>query len=916
MIRVSKLQTRITRRMVTLFALCAVLPVAAALLVAYEQVHEALVAQRIAQLREVAGGYGAALVDRLDAANAVARAGAPVTASEYFRAGVALAPGGERVLFGRPARTPNPDQIVRLEEKLATGSGALAVIRNADGSAAVWLVRDYGSRRLALELDPKYLWAVDDLPYLTDICVIGADAAPMSCTKPLPDNALLAVRGRLAGQTDGHVAWKNESGRYLTGFTEMFLRGRFATEPWTIVATQPERHALAPVAEVGRLVLPVVLIALLAAALLGMVQVRRTLAPLRTLVDAAARIGAGDFASRVPEARDEFGELAGAFNVMSARLGRQFKALSAHSEIDGAILSGADQSHLTALVLRRMAELVPADRHHLLLADPDAEGIYTVHSVAGPSEIALEPGEVQRLLAAPGGTGGLNGLPGHTVFALPIVLNNKLAGALALAYDTERRPGREEVLVLRDLSDRVAVALATARRDRELQRRAHYDSLTQLPNRLLGLDELERAVGAAERSQRLLAVLFIDLDGFSDVNDSVGHAAGDKLLVQAASRLRRCVRRSDIVARLGGDEFAVVLPEVRDPSDAAKAADKIIGALSAPFQVGTNVFVSAGIGIAIYPADGSSAEELLRHADLAMYRAKSAGSGQVAFFEASMNAEIRRRVDLERELRIALDKGHFMLHYQPQMDVKSGLIVGCEALIRWIHPQRGLVPPHQFIDFAESSGLIEEIGRWALRAAATQFVSWSAQGVRLGYVSVNVSPRQLRNARFIQTVDAVLQGYLMPAARLRLEITETAIMDAGAVEANLAALSELGIPLELDDFGSGYSSLAQLQRLPIAGIKLDRGFIRTMETNASTQAVVRAAIDMAHALGKTVVAEGVEHAGQLNLLRAMGCDTVQGHYVSSPVIASKFVELLQTHGSADDSLAPGLDQPRVVRPVQ
>jgi EAL domain-containing protein (putative c-di-GMP-specific phosphodiesterase class I) len=326
--------------------------------------------------------------------------------------------------------------------------------------------------------------------------------------------------------------------------------------------------------------------------------------------------------------------------------------------------------------------------------------------------------------------------------------------------------------------------------------------------------------------------------------------------------------------------------------------------------------VSAGIGIAIYPADGSSAEELLRHADLAMYRAKAAGSGQVAFFEASMNAEIRRRVDLERELRIALDKGHFMLHYQPQMDVKSGLIVGCEALIRWIHPQRGLVPPHQFIDFAESSGLIEEIGRWALRAAATQFVSWSAQGVRLGYVSVNVSPRQLRNARFIQTVDAVLQGYLMPAARLRLEITETAIMDAGAVEANLAALSELGIPLELDDFGSGYSSLAQLQRLPIAGIKLDRGFIRTMETNASTQAVVRAAIDMAHALGKTVVAEGVEHAGQLNLLRAMGCDTVQGHYVSSPVIASKFVELLQTHGSADDSLAPGLDQPRVVRPVQ
>jgi EAL domain-containing protein (putative c-di-GMP-specific phosphodiesterase class I) len=286
-----------------------------------------------------------------------------------------------------------------------------------------------------------------------------------------------------------------------------------------------------------------------------------------------------------------------------------------------------------------------------------------------------------------------------------------------------------------------------------------------------------------------------------------------------------------------------------------------------------------------------------------MYRAKATGRGQVAFFEASMNAEIRRRIELERELRQALDKGQFVLHYQPQLDLKTGRIIGAEALIRWMHPRRGLVPPLQFIDFAESSGLIEEIGRWAMRAAATQYVSWCAQGVRIGHVSVNVSARQLRNAKFTQTVDAVLQGYLMPASALRLEITESAIMDQAAAEVSLAALSALGTPLELDDFGSGYSSLAQLQRLPISAIKLDRGFVRSMESSESAQAVVKAAIDMAHALGKSVIAEGVEQAGQAALLRGMGCDVIQGHYVSAPVLPAKFVELLSAYGAATSSAA-------------
>ena len=603
---------------------------------------------------------------------------------------------------------------------------------------------------------------------------------------------------------------------------------------------------------------------------------------------------------RVPEARDEFGELASAFNAMSSRLGRQFNSLAAHAEIDAVILSGTDLARVIAIVLRRMAELVPAERYHLLLAEHEADCIYAVHSTAGPSELELPDADVRRLLAAPDGAQGLHGISGRSVYALPIILRNALAGVLALAYDDERQPGPDEIPPLRDLADRVAVALATAGRERELDHRAHYDSLTELPNRRLGLDALARAVGAAERNRRSLAVLFVDLDGFSDVNDSAGHAAGDELLVQAAARLRNCVRKSDIVARLGGDEFAVVLPEVRDAADAARAARKIVEALSAPFQVGANVFLSAGVGVALYPSDGASAEELLRHADLAMYRAKSAGRGQVAFFEASMNAEIRRRVELERELRVALEEEQFVLHYQPQFDLRTGRIVGAEALIRWMHPQRGLVPPLHFIEFCEASGLIEEVGRWVLRAAAAQFVTWRAQGVAIGRVSVNVSPRQFRNPGFARSVAHVLRDYQMPAAALRLEIIETAVMDHDAVKANLVRLTALGVSLELDDFGTGYSSLAHLQRLPIAAVKLDRAFIRSIETNTNALAVVRAAIDMAHALGKSVVAEGVEHAGQVALLQKIGCDMMQGFLLSPPVTAEKFVEVLNA-GAAESA---------------
>jgi diguanylate cyclase (GGDEF)-like protein len=911
------LGTKVARRVFALFVLGALVPVAAAIALLYGSVRDTLISQRTDLLRGAAANFATALVDRLAIAESVMQSTAerllagtgPVR--QYFGAALIYERGKARVIFGEPGRYPEAPLGAGDEERIDAGETALVVLGAETPSSGVWLVRNVGGRRLALELNREFLWSVQDaLPVLTDICVYARSGAVLHCTRQLPRTVPAEFHTRSAGAESALVTWDDRGTPMLSARRELFLRGKFGAPPWEIYVTQPETHALDAAESVTRAVVPVVILSLLIAALLGLVQVRRTMRPLQDLADVAARVGTGDFKARFAEQRDdEFGALAQSFNAMSGRLGRQFSALSAHAEIDAAILSSADVAQVAAVVLRRLTALVHADKHLLLLADVTTPGQYRVHSGTDDDwldghELAIPPAEAARLLAALEGIrlagdgdsalAALAGLRTRHAFAVPIVSDEKLAGALVLAYVDDRVPNADDIVLLRDFGDRLAVALGIARRDRELDRRAHYDALTQLPNRVLGMRELGRAVAAAARQKRSLAVLFVDLDGFSAVNDSLGHAAGDQLLVQSAARLKASVRESDIVARLSGDEFAVVLTEVRDGADAAVAARHVIAALSGSSALGSGTaFVSASIGIAIFPSDGDRAETLLQHADMAMYRAKQQGRGQCAFFEASMNAEVQRRIELEGELRVALEREEFELHFQPQLDLRSARLVGGEALIRWRHPAKGLVPPLQFIAQAEMNGLIEPIGRWALETACAQFILWRGQGVPIEYVSVNVSPRQLRNPDFVRTVSETLARAGMPAAALRLEVTESAVIDDhGAARANLAALVALGIRLELDDFGTGYSSLAYLQSLPVAAIKLDRAFTRDMESRANALAVVQAAIDMAHALGKVVVAEGVETAGQLALLQRLGCDAIQGYHVGRPVPADEFAQTL------------------------
>ncbi|MCL4801249.1 MAG: EAL domain-containing protein [Burkholderiales bacterium] len=922
---VASLGTRVARRVLALFLVCALLPVIAVLLLSYAHVQRSVTDQRHAQLSQLADQYGANVLERLLLARNLSRAlvaapqrGARDDLGRYFEAVAVVDPGGvTRFVHGEGSDVP-PDAAA-LADKPPAEKPALRTSRAASGARAVWLftTTEAGTQRPALiaaRIARGYLWgAPDDLPYLTDVCVLDGMPEPLHCSEPLPAPALRGVRAEVARATAGQLAWTVGGTAHVGSYRELFLPGQFDAPSWTIVAGQPEAHALAPARAVRELVLPVGLLGLLIAMLLSLVQVRRTMGPLAELTDATKRIAARDFDSRVGVSRDdEFGELAQAFNTMSARLGRQFHALDALASIDAEILSKVDLDRIVSILLGRMKAVVDADWRLVLLAEDAGSGVFRPRSddAAGlnlQQSIELPPEEAVRLAGAPDGVA--LGRPqdsdplarpfadtgAASLFAVPIALDSALAGVIVLGYREERTPTVDEVRLVRDLGDRVAVALATAARDRALYRQAHYDALTQLPNRLHFMELFARETGRAERQGTRLALLFVDLDGFSAVNDTLGHAAGDELLVHSAARLRACVRKADLVARLGGDEFTILLPDLREPNDAAIVSQHVIDVLSQPFTLaGTETFVAASIGIALFPGDGATPEELLQNADMAMYRAKEQGRGTHVFFEEAMNREARRRADLDRELRYALDEGQFLLYYEPQLDVRTGRIAGAEALIRWHHPERGLVPPGQFIPITEDTGLIEQIGEWVLQEACAQFVAWRAAGLDLGHMSVNVSPRQFHRRVFPEIVGRVLRASGMPAERLQLEVTEGVLVDqTGSADSTLAQLVRLGPRLAIDDFGTGYSSLAYLKHLPVSTIKLDRSFIRDIVASEDSRAIARSVIAMVQALRKEIVAEGVETSDQLKLLVRWGCDSAQGYYLGRAMPPADFDRLVR-----------------------
>ncbi len=526
---------------------------------------------------------------------------------------------------------------------------------------------------------------------------------------------------------------------------------------------------------------------------------------------------------------------------------------------------------------------------------------YTTQELIGkPASVLMPEGEIDRVRAwlnenmKPDGT--FRGLENRMIDKSGRLRWQRVSGVPLYDADGNRighRGTAQDVTDLKESEERI-IKLATR------------DSLTELPNRLLFQDRLEQSIQNAKRENTSVAVLFIDLDRFKNVNDSLGHETGDSLLKEVAARMSQCIRSSDTVARLGGDEFVICLAHLSNPADATKVARKITEAMARPFEIEEQqINTSSSIGISLYPADAHDASTLLRNADTAMYHAKERGRNNYQFFSADMNERAMIRHAVEVALRKAIEREEFALVYQPQTRVSDSAVIGAEALLRWRHPERGLVTPIEFIRVAEDSGLIEPIGQWVIKAACTQLRRWQDSGYAPIRIAINISARQLLDPEaFLEYVTRTIAECKVDPRQIELEMTESLLLDH--FEANammLHRLGQSGVRIAVDDFGTGYSSLSYIKRLPIDSIKIDRSFIRDIETDHDDAEIIRAIIAMAHGLKLRVTAEGVETARQLAALQQLACDEYQGYLVSEPIDAQRFAERFLTKGVVGDNAA-------------
>ncbi len=846
---------------------------------------------------------------------------------------------GARIpIFGRLAENPLDDH--GLDEDLALGLPAIVTRERHGLPARVYILRRIDRRggvrgTLAGEVSPEFLWGTLDqsMPSARTVISVVDDAGkvlfastagtPASRDTMAADEEFLQNLARpTADSLDPAVS---DSGTYVSSAWPLVLDEVFAASNWQLVLSQSKADVLGPMAEFTPTFVAVVVISCLAALLLSINQIRRGLVPLEELQKGTRRIAQRDFGSRVTvNSGDEFEDLGASLNLMALQLDRQFQALATAAEIDRAVLSTTDVAGIIDTLIARVPDICPCDMVCITLVAPDGTKSLpgVLHDYRDGTvqhlRVDLRSGDVQDLLAgsesltlhapdqparaylAPMGARGAT-----SFFVLPLRYQAQLIGVIALGDCAAPQHSDECRLQARRLADQAAVALTNARMLDQVRTLAFVDSLTGLPNRLSYKERLSQALNDAHRNEKLVAAFFIDLDHFSRINDTLGHDAGDQLLQQVAVRLRSSCRGRDDqvspaaemiapeVARLGGDEFTVIMPGLVNAQDAGKLARRILSSLAHPMRVaGQEVFINASIGIAIYPFDGEDLETLLMHADTAMYKAKEQGGSCYQSFSRAMSATALHRLTLENDLRRALDRDEFELHYQPIVTSSTGAIAGAEALIRWRHPELGLLLPSEFIALAEENGLIVPIGEWVLRTACMQNRAWQAGGLSPIRVVANLSSRQLKRT-LADTVGRALEAAALDARYLGLELTESMLVHHEKEGTDtLHALRAMGLYLAVDDFGTGYSSFSYLKHFPLDALKIDRSFVREIASVPDDAAITTAITAMGHALGLRVVAEGVETEEQRDLLRRQGCDEMQGYLFSRPVGADEFAKLI------------------------
>jgi diguanylate cyclase (GGDEF)-like protein len=778
-----------------------------------------------------------------------------------------------------------------------------------------------GGLLLVAELAPAYIWgSAESFAPGLDYCVMSAAGVALSCSR---HTALASVNRTIPDTRHTRSAfftWHANDGDHPAHYATVSLASSFGSGDWIVVARDRSAAGVITLNQFALAAAAIVLLSLAMVALLASGQIRRTLAPVAMLVADAAEMQAKGVGvrARVPP-DDELAGVAHALNAMAARQQSQAAAIATLIELDQAVLTRANLDASMRMLLDRIPRTSSVDtasvtvfeptqgvQSHTLLQDyhdgqPPTLRVDAVPRDAVASALAGRTSHwaPKRELLEMGLEVLLPQLARHFLL-LPVTVDNGLIALLTLGYRDRQSLPADEVILPRKLADRLGVAAVSARQTQALIRQAHIDPLTQLFNRATLETRLKQALAEAKRSRQRLAVVLISLYRFAEINDTLGHAAGDEVLQEAARRLLACSRKTDTLARMGGNHLAVVLMDLVNNRQAVQFGMQVLGVLAKPFRVsGQERHLAASVGISVYPNHNTVASLLLRHANTALSRAEQAGGNQVVFYEEQMSHEATARATLEAELRTAVERGTFLLHYQPRVELASRRVTAAGATLCWQHPVGGLVWPEQFMPIAEETGLIAPIGAMALRIACKQLCAWDGATLGIARLALKISARQLGQAEFFSVVEEALCDARLAPERLELEVGEDVLTNNVRMHVDtLTKLARLGVRLAVDDFGGGRHALAKITQLPFHAVKLGKPLIGELHGGSAAAVVVRGLIDMAHGLDKEVIADAIDTEHQLAHLQAFGCDHVQGSFFSLPLASAEFdafVAAFQSH---------------------
>ncbi len=931
----TSLRSQVSRRIFGLFIISALVPILTITLISFNQVSKQLEKESRKQIYRESRATGLILYDRLLSlesnlkliANALQSSENRISLKDdkwlrsiYSAVYIVNKDSSLFSLFGETQElaTLNQQQL----EHIDSGNTLLQTSISPEGHSVFLLVTALNPGQ-----STSHLVGQVNLEYIRELgihspdiyCLLGQEGKIHFCSDPFAELANNDSNSKLEFSTNENFSNVKIDGQlYGANSWDVFLEAHFGHESLSVLIAKPNQTLLEALEEYKNIFPQTLIITGLLVALLSINQIRRSMVPLEKLMDGTNKIARGDFGFKIDiDSGDEFEKLGNSFNVMTERLDEQFRVMKALSIIDRLILSSLDRNYIVETLLQHLHNIVNADYVSVVMLDDcdNEKALMSINrkndaSVESDIAVNLSREELNQLENCPNYlitdkanpksyTESLIDLGGETFLVLPVRNKEGLIALICISTSETIEHNETIIVKLHEIADRVAVALSNAAWEEQLYHQAHHDALTQLPNRSYFRARLEQEFEVANRSSSYLSILFIDLDRFKDINDSLGHVFGDEVLVQVASILGECVRKSDTVARFGGDEFIVLvsssetLPDITGKS--ARLATRIINRMQESFSVeGRDVYITPSIGIAVYPRDADDFDELLKNADSAMYSAKDSGRACYRFYTSEFNNDALQILELGNDLRHAIANNELSLIYQPKISCHTGEVTGAEALVRWKHPRHGFVEPSLFVSMAEDSGLIIDIGKWVLTTACEQSKKWETTLGKHIPIAVNISAEQFRHSNLFETFRQVIQDSHVAPGAIELEITEgLTIENLDKTIKVLNKFQSIGVSIALDDFGTGYSSLSYLHRFPVNKLKIDRSFIAGIEEKEESRSIIKTIVALAHNLDFRVVAEGVETEAQYSYLCGEGCDEAQGYFFCAPQAPDEFEKNLQ-----------------------